>query len=117
MERRRVRRGVLRGGRFGVVLLVAAGWAAVPEGAAGQQQGPDRVRGPTSHANVHTGPSTSQQVLWLAPEGEVLEVVDLRGEWVAVRLTPEMRQRGIVLRWYSNEDVGWMHESTVEDAD
>ena len=100
----------------GVLLLAAAGLAAAPEAAA-QQQDPDRVRVPTSHANVHMGPSTSQQVLWLAPEGEVLEIIDRRGEWVAVRLTSEMRQRGIVLRWYRNEDVGWMHESTVEDAD
>ena len=101
----------------GILLLAAAGWVAAPEGEVAQQQGLDRVRVPTSHANIHMGPSTSQQVLWLVPEGEVLEVVDRWGKWVAVRLTPEMRQRGIVVRWYRNEDLGWMHESIVEDAD
>lgn len=96
------------------LLLVATGCMVIAERASAQEQSLGRARVPTSHANVHIGSSTSQQVLWLAPEGTVLEVVDRRGEWVAVRLTPDMRDRGIVLRWYRNEDQGWMHESTVE---
>ncbi len=96
------------------LLLVAISCIVLAERASAQEQSLGRARVPTSHANVHMGSSTSQQVLWLAPEGTVLEVVDRRGEWVAVRLTPDMRERGIVLRWYRNEDQGWMHESTVE---
>lgn len=67
--------------------------------------------------STYMGPSRGQQVLWLAPEREVLEVIDRRSEWVAIRLTPEMRQRGIVVRCYRNEHIGWMHESTVEEAE
>ena len=101
----------------GSLLFVAISCMVPTDRATAQEPSPGRVRVPTSHAIVHMGASTSQQVLWLAPEGTVLEVVDRRGEWVAVRLTPEMRERGIVLRWYRNEDRGWMHESTVEVAE
>ena len=72
------------------------------------------VRVPTSHANVHMGPSSGQQVLWLAPEGTVLPVIGRQGEWLIVQLSPELRETGIVMRWYRNEDRGYMHESTVE---
>jgi hypothetical protein len=30
-----------------------------------------------------------------------------------VQLTPELRKTGLVMRWYENEDRGWMHDSTV----
>ena len=72
------------------------------------------VRVPTSHANVHMGPSSGQQLLWMAPEGTVLPVIGRQGEWLLVRLSPELRETGIVMRWYRNEDRGYMHESTVE---
>jgi prophage antirepressor-like protein len=35
-------------------------------------------------------------------------------EWVQVQLSPELRKTGMVMRWYKNEDRGWMHDSTVE---
>ena len=78
------------------------------------QAAPERVRVPTSHANVHMGPSSGQQVLVLVPRGTILTVVGRRGEWVQVQLTPELRKTGMVMRWYKNEDRGWMHDSTVE---
>jgi hypothetical protein len=37
-----------------------------------------------------------------------------QGEWIQVQLAPELRQLGIPMRWYNNEDAGFMHESTVE---
>ncbi len=72
------------------------------------------VRVPTSHANVHMGPSSGQQLLWMAPEDTVLPVIGRQGEWLMVQLSPELRETGIVMRWYRNEDRGYMHESTVE---
>jgi uncharacterized protein YgiM (DUF1202 family) len=74
----------------------------------------DRVRVPTSYANVHMGPSSGQQVLVLVPKGTELTVTDRRGEWIQVQLTPDLRKTGMVMRWYKNETHGWMHDSTVE---
>gem|GEM_PF-6475978 len=73
-----------------------------------------RVRVPTSHANVHTGPSTTNELLVVAAQGTTMDMVGQRGEWLQVRLTPEMRKTGILMRWYRNETSGWMHDSTVE---
>lgn len=73
-----------------------------------------RVRVPTSHANVHMGPTTGAEVLVLVPRGTILTVVARDKEWIQVRLTPELRKTGLVMRWYKNEDRGWMHDSTVE---
>jgi hypothetical protein len=73
-----------------------------------------RVRVPTSHANVHMGPNTTTEVLVLVPKGTVLEEIRRDGEWIQVRLAPEMRKTGMVMRWYKNEDRGWVHDSTVE---
>ena len=81
-------------------------------GAVAQEPG-DEVRVPTSHANVHMGPGSGSQVLVLAPEDTVLLVIGRSGEWLQVRLAPELRDTGIVMRWYRNEEEGWMHESTV----
>jgi hypothetical protein len=78
------------------------------------QTPPERVRVRTSHANVHTGPSSGQEVLVLAPRGTVLTVVGRDKEWIQVMLTPELRETGMVMRWYKNEDRGWMHDSMVE---
>ena len=36
---------------------------------------------------------------------------------VQVQPTPELRKTGMVMRWYKNEDRGWMHDSTVERVD
>jgi hypothetical protein len=73
-----------------------------------------KVRVPTTHANLHTGPSTGNEVLVLAPKGTELEMIGRRGEWIQVKLAPELRKTGILMRWYNNETSGWMHDSTVE---
>jgi hypothetical protein len=75
------------------------------------------VRIPTSHANIHMGPSSGQQLLVMAPRGTVLKVTGRDGEWLQVELPPEVRKTGIVMRWYRNETRGWMHDSTVEILD
>lgn len=81
---------------------------------ASSQPPPDRVRVPTSYANVHMAPSSGAEVLVLVPRGTILTVLARDKEWIQVRLTPEMRRTGMVMRWYKNEDRGWMHDSTVE---
>src|SRR5215208_6347492 len=73
-----------------------------------------RVRVPTTHANIHSGPSTGNELLVLAPKGSEMEMVGRRGEWIQVRLPQELRKTGILMRWYKNETSGWMHDSTVE---
>ncbi len=104
--RRLRRRTVLRG------LAAALGVVVTWRGASGQPA-PERVRVPTSHANVHMGPNTTTEVLVLVPRDTVLTVLARDKEWVQVRLTPELRKTGMVMRWYKNEDRGWMHDSTV----
>ena len=91
-----------------VLTLAPAVFAQTPA------QPSDRVRVPTSHANVHMGPSSGQEVLVLVPHGTVLTVVGRDKEWVQVQLTPALRKTGMAMRWYKNEDRGWMHDSTVE---
>jgi len=73
-----------------------------------------QVRVPTSHANIHSGPSTGNEVIVLASQGTVMPMVGRRGEWIQVRLSPEVRETGMPMRWYKNETSGWMHDSTVE---
>ncbi len=73
----------------------------------------ERVKVLSRHANVHMGPNTTTEVLVLAPRDTVLAVVARNKEWVQVQLTPELRKTGLVMRWYKNEDRGWMHDSTV----
>jgi len=73
-----------------------------------------QVRVPTSHANIHSGPSTGNEVLVLAAKGTVMPMVGRRGEWIQVQLSPEIRKTGMPMRWYKNETSGWMHDSTVE---
>ena len=75
---------------------------------------PERVRVPTSYANVHMASSSGAEVLVLVPRGTVLTVLGRDREWIQVRLTPELRKTGMMMRWYKNEDRGWMHDSTVE---
>lgn len=78
------------------------------------QPPPEQVRVPTSYANVHMGPSSGQEVLVLVPLGTILTVLGRDREWIQVRLTPDLRKTGMVMRWYKSEDRGWMHDSTVE---
>ena len=91
-----------------LALVPAAGLSV----AAGQP-GPERVRVPASHANVHLGPNTTTEVLVLVPRDTVLTVLARDKEWIQVRLTPDLRKSGLLMRWYQNEDRGWMHDSTV----
>ena len=73
-----------------------------------------QVRVPVSHANIHTGPSTGNEVLVLAAKGTVMPMVGRRGEWIQVQLSPEIRKTGMLMRWYKNETSGWVHDSMVE---
>src|SRR5450759_4344 len=113
-------------------VVVALALAGIVPGQAGAQGQPQRggqgesiqapadakvlatVRVPVSHANIHSGPSTGNEVLVLAAKGTVMPMVGRRGEWIQVRLAPEMRKTGILMRWYNNETSGWVHDSTVE---
>jgi len=94
-------------------LLSVCGAAAT---SAGSQPAPERVRVPARHANVHKGPNTTTEVLVLVPRDTVLTVLARDKEWVQVRLTADLRKTGMVMRWYRNEDRGWMHDSTVVAA-
>ncbi|MFN7914862.1 MAG: hypothetical protein U0Q55_05945 [Vicinamibacterales bacterium] len=73
-----------------------------------------RVRVPSTHASIHSGPSTGNELLVLAPKGTEMEMVGRSGEWIQVRLPQVLRKSGIVMRWFDNETSGWMHDSTVE---
>ena len=85
-------------------------------GAAAQAPQPtgERVRVKAGHANVQTGPTSGNEVLVLAAKGTVLPVLARRGEWVQVGLSPELRKTGMVMRWYKNENNGWIHDSMLE---
>lgn len=98
-----------------VALTALAGCIALGAALAAQAPAPggERVRVPSSHANIHKGPNTTTEVLVLAPRDTVLTVLARDKEWVQVRLTPDLRKTGLVMRWYKNEDRGWMHDSTV----
>jgi uncharacterized protein YgiM (DUF1202 family) len=74
----------------------------------------ERVRVKVGHANVHMGPTTVNEVIVLAPKGTVLPVLGRRGEWVQVGISPALRKTGMVMRWYKNEDNGWIHDSLLE---
>ncbi len=84
---------------------------------ASSQAPKERVRVPTTHANVHMGPGSGQEVLVLVPRGTVLTVLARKGEWIQVQLSPELRKTGMLMRWYKNETSGWMHDSTVVPAE
>jgi uncharacterized protein YgiM (DUF1202 family) len=86
------------------------------QGAAAQAPQPtgERVRVKAGHANIHTGPTSGNEVLVLAVKGTVLPVLARRGEWVQVGLSPELRKTGMVMRWYKNESNGWIHDSLLD---
>lgn len=111
-----------------LLMLIGGAYAQAPEDT-DQTMVTEQARVPTSHANVHSGPSSGASVLVMVPEGTVLPIVGRRGEWVQVQLSPELRETGIVIRWYEgrhsffndgeiitigDEESGWMHDSTVE---
>src|SRR4051812_1399467 len=73
-----------------------------------------QVRVPVSHANIHSGPSTGNEVIVLAAKGTVMPMVGRRGEWIQVLLSPEIRKTGMPMRWYNNEGSGWVHDSMIE---
>lgn len=101
-----------------VPLVAGQGGAGAGQRAGGQDKpataATGRVRVPTSHANVHASPSTGAVLLVMAPKGTTLTVTGRDKEWVQVELSPELRRTGLVVRWYNNENRGWMHDSTVE---
>jgi uncharacterized protein YgiM (DUF1202 family) len=115
----------LRLASFLCVLTIVFGvpFAADAQRGRGQGQGAEakapaptgeRVRVKAGHANVQTGPTSGNEVLVLAPKGTVLPVLARRGEWVQVGLSPELRKTGMVMRWYKNENNGWIHDSMLE---
>ena len=84
-----------------------------------QLPGPDapvigQVRVPKRSTNIHSGPSTAQIVVVNVPQGTVLNVLERRGPWLCVELTPKLRETGTPMRWYRNETRGFVHTSTVE---
>lgn len=73
-----------------------------------------QVRIPVNQANIHSGPSTGNEVIVLAPRDTQLPMLARRGEWLQVSLSPDLRKTGMVMRWYKNEGSGWVHDSMVE---
>jgi hypothetical protein len=73
-----------------------------------------RVPARQTNTDIKAGPNSTTIVLLLVPSGTVLPVVGRDGEWIRVRLSPELRRSGTPMRWYKNEDTGFVHESTVE---
>jgi hypothetical protein len=73
-----------------------------------------RVPARQTNTDIKAEPSSGAIVLLLVPRGTVLPVVGRRGEWIRVRLAPDLRRIGTPMRWYKNEDSGFVHESTVE---
>ena len=102
---------------FGVVTPAAAeqrGGQGKPASTEAPKPTGEVVRVRAGHANIHTGPTSGNEVLVLAPKGAMLSVLSRRGEWIQVGLTPELRKTGIVMRWYKNENNGWIHDSMLE---
>ena len=83
---------------------------------AAKQSSQEYVRVPDrqTHTDVKASSSSGAIVLVLVPKGTTLPVIGRQGEWIQVRLSPELRKTGIPMRWYKNEDAGFVHESTVE---
>jgi hypothetical protein len=108
---------------IGVLAYPAAAYAQRGRGRGGQGTGAsaeapkptgERVRVKAGHANVHSGPTSGNEVLLLAVKDTVLPVLARRGEWVQVGLSPELRKTGMLMRWYKNENNGWIHDSMLE---
>ena len=104
-----------------LLLIVASPLAAAQRGGQGTGATADApkptgemVRVMAGHANIHTGPTSGNEVLVLAAKGTVLPVLARRGEWIQAGLSPELRKTGKVMRWYKNENNGWIHDSMIE---
>jgi hypothetical protein len=74
----------------------------------------EQVRVPKRSANIHAGPSSTTIVLLNVPQNTVLPVIERRGPWVVVELSPKLRETATPMRWFRNEKQGFMHDSTVE---
>jgi hypothetical protein len=88
-----------------------------PAGAAELKKVIGQVRVTSVAANVHAAPTSAAIVLVNVPNGTVLNLLEQRGPWFAVQLTPELRKASTPLRWYRGETVGYMHSSTAEVID
>jgi uncharacterized protein YgiM (DUF1202 family) len=101
-----------------ILPVIAHGQRGRGQGRGAEAQAPpptgERVRVKAGHANIQTGPTSGNEVLVLAAKGTVLPVLARRGEWVQVGLSPELRKTGMVMRWYKNENNGWIHDSLLE---
>ena len=73
-----------------------------------------RVPARQSNTDIKASAGSGSIVLLLVPSGTVLPVLGRQGEWIQVRLSPELRQVGTPMRWYKNEEAGFVHDSTVE---
>ena len=73
-----------------------------------------RVPARQTHTDVKADASSGSICLVLIPSGTVLPVSGREGEWIRVALSPELRKTGIPMRWYKDERLGFVHESTVE---
>lgn len=76
-----------------------------------------RVPDRQAHTDVKAGPTSTSIALVLIPSGTTLPLVKRQGEWLQVRLSPDLRRTGMPVRWYRNEELGFVHESTVEIVD
>ena len=105
-----------------VLFLVVGAPLAADQQRGGQGSGASAAPKPTGeivrvkagHANVHTGPTSGNEVLVLAAKGTMLPVLARRGEWIQVGLSQELKKTGVVMRWYKNENNGWIHDSMLE---
>lgn len=93
--------------------LVMLAATALPQAAAAQPP-EEQVRVRTAHANVQAGPTSGAQVLVLVPRGTVLPVIERRGPWVLVRISPALRKTGTPMRWYRQETQGFIHDFALE---
>jgi hypothetical protein len=73
-----------------------------------------RVPERQTHTDVKAEASSGSIVIVLIPSGTTLPVIKRQGEWLQVKLSPALRHAGIPMRWYKNEDLGFVHESTVD---
>ena len=134
MQTERATRKLLLWTRFrrasAYALGVTAAFLLLAQAASSQAPAPEeQARVPTSYANVQAAPGSGSALLVVVPRGTVLPIIERRGEFVQVQLSPELRKTGMVMRWYEgkrdlirrgrpitigDEDSGWMHDSTVE---
>jgi hypothetical protein len=111
---------------IGIIAALAVAFTLISVQA---QETGELARVPTSYANIHDAPSTASNLLLLVPEGTELPILGRQGEWVQVQLSPELRETGMIIRWYEGrheivrrgqritiggDETGWMHDSTVE---